>query len=83
VPGLPALVGIIDLESNDESQLMCEIDATARALRSATACDKLKIAALGNQVVQLHMHVIASRKATPPGPKPAWGAVTSWRRAKA
>jgi diadenosine tetraphosphate (Ap4A) HIT family hydrolase len=41
---------------------MREIDATARALRSLAACDKLNIAALGNQVVQLHVHVIASRK---------------------
>jgi diadenosine tetraphosphate (Ap4A) HIT family hydrolase len=62
VPRLPALVKIIDSESNSECQLMREIDATARALRSLAACDKLNIAALGNQVVQLHVHVIASRK---------------------
>jgi len=74
VPRLPALVEIIDLEPNDQHQLMREIDATARALRSATACDKLNIAALGNQVVQLHVHLIARRKSDAAWPKPVWGA---------
>ena len=73
VPRLPALVEIIDLEPNDQHQLMREIDATARALRSTTACDKLNIAALGNQVVQLHVHVIARRKSDAAWPKPVWG----------
>lgn len=62
VPRLPALVEINDLESNDDCQLMREIDVTARALSSATACDKLNIAALRNQFVRLHVHAIASRK---------------------
>jgi diadenosine tetraphosphate (Ap4A) HIT family hydrolase len=68
VPRLPALVEIIDPESNDERQLMREIDGTPRALMSATACDKLNIAALGYQVVQLHVHVIASRKSNAAAP---------------
>ncbi len=61
VPRLPALVELIDLEQNEQVQLVAEIDAAARALKSATACDKLNIAALGNQVAQLHVHVIARR----------------------
>ena len=74
VPRLPALVEIIDLAPNAQIQLLGEIDAAARALKSATACDKLNIAALGNQVAQLHVHVIARRKSDAAWPKPVWGA---------
>ena len=74
VPRLPALVEIIDLAPNAQIQLLGEIDAAARALKSATACDKLNIAALGNQVAQLHVHVIARRKNDAAWPKPVWGA---------
>src|SRR5262249_57790553 len=61
VPRLPALIELIDLEENAQIQLLGEIAATARTLKSITECDKLNIAALGNQVPQLHVHVIARR----------------------
>jgi diadenosine tetraphosphate (Ap4A) HIT family hydrolase len=38
-------------------------------------CDKLNVAALGNVVPQLHVHVIARRRDDPAWPRPAWGAV--------
>jgi len=37
-------------------------------------CDKLNVAALGNVVPQLHVHVIARRRDDPAWPRPAWGA---------
>jgi diadenosine tetraphosphate (Ap4A) HIT family hydrolase len=74
VPRLPALVELIDLEPSAQVQLLGEIDAAARALKSATQCDKLNIAALGNQVAQLHVHVIARRKSDAAWPNPVWGA---------
>ena len=74
VPRLPALVELIDLEENAQIQLLGEIAATARALKTVTACDKLNIAALGNQVSQLHVHVIARRHNDAAWPKPVWGA---------
>jgi diadenosine tetraphosphate (Ap4A) HIT family hydrolase len=73
VPRLPGLVELIDLEENAQVQLLGEIAATARALKSITQCDKLNIAALGNQVQQLHVHVIARRHSDPAWPKPVWG----------
>jgi diadenosine tetraphosphate (Ap4A) HIT family hydrolase len=73
VPRLPGLVELIDLEENAQVQLLGEIAATARALKSITQCDKLNIAALGNQVPQLHVHVIARRHSDPAWPKPVWG----------
>ena len=73
VPRLPGLVEFIDLEENAQVQLVREIAAAARALKTPTACDKLNIAALGNQVPQLHVHVIARRRTDAAWPKPVWG----------
>jgi len=73
VPRLPGLVELIDLEENAQVQLLGEIAATARTLKRITQCDKLNIAALGNQVPQLHVHVIARRHSDPAWPKPVWG----------
>ena len=72
-PRLPDLVELIDLEENAQVQLLGEISAAARALKRITACDKLNIAALGNQVPQLHVHVIARRRTDAAWPKPVWG----------
>jgi diadenosine tetraphosphate (Ap4A) HIT family hydrolase len=73
VPRLPGLVELIDLEENAQVQLLGEISAAARALKKVTACDKLNIAALGNQVAQLHVHVIARQHNDAAWPKPVWG----------
>ena len=73
VPRLPGLVELIDLEENAQVQLLGEISAAARALKKITTCDKLNIAALGNQVAQLHVHVIARRRSDAAWPKPVWG----------
>ncbi|HEX3439888.1 MAG TPA: HIT family protein [Pseudolabrys sp.] len=74
VPRLPALTEIIDLEENAQIQLLNEIAAASDALKDLTACDKLNIAALGNMVAQLHVHVIARSRSDAAWPKPVWGA---------
>jgi diadenosine tetraphosphate (Ap4A) HIT family hydrolase len=73
VPRRPDLVEIIDLGEADRARLMEEVAMVARALKAATACDKLNVAALGNQVPQLHVHVIARFRADPAWPSPVWG----------
>ncbi len=75
VPRKAGLVELIDLAPDERNQLLDEIDRAARALKTKTRCDKLNIAALGNQVAQLHVHVIARRKGDAAWPKPVWGAV--------
>jgi diadenosine tetraphosphate (Ap4A) HIT family hydrolase len=75
VPRKAGLVELIDLAPDERYQLLDEIDRAARALKTKTRCDKLNIAALGNQVAQLHVHVIARRKGDTAWPKPVWGAV--------
>jgi diadenosine tetraphosphate (Ap4A) HIT family hydrolase len=74
VPRLPALSEIIDLEENAQIQLLNEIAAASDTLKDLTACDKLNIAALGNMVAQLHVHVIARSRGDAAWPKPVWGA---------
>ncbi len=64
---------ILDLDEVEQAQLMTEITRVSRALKSVTACDKLNIAALGNVVPQLHVHVIARRRGDAAWPKPVWG----------
>jgi diadenosine tetraphosphate (Ap4A) HIT family hydrolase len=75
VPRRPALTEIIDLPENEQVQLLGEIDVVARALKTIIGCDKLNIAAIGNVVSQLHIHVVARRRSDAAWPKPVWGAV--------
>jgi diadenosine tetraphosphate (Ap4A) HIT family hydrolase len=65
---------IIDLDEVEQAQLMTEITRTARAVKTVTQCDKLNIAALGNAVPQLHVHIIARREGDAGWPRPVWGA---------
>ena len=74
VPRQPDISEIIDLAEADQAQLTTEINRVARALRQVTQCDKLNVAALGNVVPQLHVHVIARRKTDAAWPRPVWGA---------
>jgi diadenosine tetraphosphate (Ap4A) HIT family hydrolase len=73
VPRRPSIVELIDLDEVEQAQLMTEISRTARALKTVTECDKLNIAALGNAVPQLHVHIIARRKTDKAWPRPVWG----------
>jgi len=74
VPRRPSVSEIIELDEVAQAQLMTEISRTGRALKAVTRCDKLNIAALGNVVPQLHVHVIARRLGDAGWPKPIWGA---------
>ena len=73
VPRRPDIVEIVDLDEVAQAQLMVEISRVSRALKDVTQCDKLNVAALGNAVPQLHVHLIARRKTDAAWPKPVWG----------
>jgi diadenosine tetraphosphate (Ap4A) HIT family hydrolase len=75
VPRRAHLVELIDLDDAGQATLMVEVARAARALKEVTACDKLNVAALGNTVRQLHVHVIARRTGDAAGPRPVWGTV--------
>ena len=73
VPRRPAVAEIIELDEIEQAQLMTEIARVGRALKTVTQCDKLNIAALGNVVPQLHVHIIARRQGDAAWPRPVWG----------
>ncbi|MGP9814459.1 HIT domain-containing protein [Rhodopseudomonas sp. NSM] len=75
VPRRAGAVEIIDLDEVEQAQLTTEISRVGRALKEITKCDKLNIAALGNVVPQLHVHVIARRSNDAAWPRPVWGVV--------
>ena len=73
VPRRHGVSEIIDLDEVEHAQLMTEITRVARALKTVTECDKLNIAALGNVVPQLHVHIIARFQSDAVWPRPVWG----------
>jgi diadenosine tetraphosphate (Ap4A) HIT family hydrolase len=74
VPRRVGVSEIIDL-GGEQALLMNEISLVSRALKDETRCDKLNVAAIGNMVPQLHVHIVARRKDDAAWPKPVWGAV--------
>jgi diadenosine tetraphosphate (Ap4A) HIT family hydrolase len=72
-PRRSGITEIIDLDADAQTRLMTEIADVSHALRGTTRCDKLNVAALGNMVPQLHVHIIARRKSDVAWPQPVWG----------
>lgn len=75
VPDRPDLKDFHDLEAEDHLAVMAEITLVSRILQDLFEPDKINVAALGNMVGQLHIHVIARQKKDPAWPGPVWGAV--------
>jgi diadenosine tetraphosphate (Ap4A) HIT family hydrolase len=73
VPQKYGLVEMIDLAKSDRDQLFDEVAAVSEGLKRIFQPDKINIAALGNQVKQLHVHVIARFVSDAAWPKPVWG----------
>ena len=73
VPRRADIVEIIDLVPDERVQLMTEISQVSQVLKAETKCDKLNVAALGNMVRQLHIHVIARFGTDMAWPRPVWG----------
>ena len=72
VPRLEDLRDLHDLPSEHAPTLFQEISAASRALQSTFAAEKINVAALGNQVPQLHIHVIARYANDVAWPGPVW-----------
>ena len=75
IPRVAEARELIDLDQDTRLAVMQEIDLAARVLKQEFRPYKLNVAALGNAVPQLHIHVIARRTDDPAWPKPIWGAV--------
>ncbi len=77
VPRRAQLREIVDLAASEQNALMGEIAAVSLALQRLTSPHKLNVAALGNQVAQLHVHVIARFSEDAAWPRPVWGIGTA------
>ncbi len=73
VPRRPGLRELGDLERAARYNLLDEVDLAAQLLEHITRPDKLNIAALGNVVDQLHVHIVARRTDDAAWPRPVWG----------
>lgn len=77
VPRVVDAVELLDLDPTQRGQLASEIDAASRVLKALFKPHKLNIAALGNLVPQLHVHVIARYTDDIAWPRPVWGAANA------
>lgn len=77
VPRVVDAVELLDLDAAQRHRLTDEIDVASRALRKLFAPHKLNVAALGNLVPQLHVHVIGRSEDDPAWPAPVWGRVAA------
>ncbi len=73
VPDREGIREIYQLDGADRAQLLQESCALAEFLMRHFTGDKLNVAALGNQVPQLHLHHIVRHRSDPAWPAPVWG----------
>lgn len=72
VPRRPQVSRMMDLSPQDQLQLMSELDLAQKILWNLFKPTQLNVAAIGNVVPQLHIHVIARFAHDPAWPGTAW-----------
>ena len=71
---------IIDLAADERERLSAEIQQLGECIREMHAPDRLNIASIGNQVPQLHVHMIARHENDPCWPGVIWGRLATDHR---
>ena len=77
VPRVAGATELLDLSETQQHALLREVTQASRVLRGCFAPDNLNVAALGNVVPQLHVHVIARFHGDIAWPRPVWGAAAA------
>ncbi len=72
VPMRENLREIFDLGADDYRLVMDEVKNIAEKFAAFTKADKINVAALGNMVPQLHIHIIARYANDAAWPNPVW-----------
>lgn len=72
VPRRTNLRELTDLSDDDYTSVACEIRQVSSQFSALTGAHKMNIAALGNMVPQLHIHLIARYRHDPAWPQPVW-----------
>lgn len=65
-----------DLSPEDQAQLSREALSLAAQMKRVAGARKMNVAALGNMVAQLHVHVVARVEGDAAWPGPVWGVGT-------
>lgn len=73
VPRRPGAREVFELTPGDQVRLWHEATWLGRELKQVTNGDKLNLATLGNQVAQLHLHVIVRSERDAAWPASVWG----------
>lgn len=73
VPQRNDLSELFELTPLDQTLLTFETNMVAAALKKATGAEKINVAAIGNIVRQLHVHIVARFEGDPNWPGPIWG----------
>lgn len=68
-----------DLNQEQHAVLFRQADVISDLLRADFGSEKINIAALGNMVPQLHLHVVGRTSHDPCWPNPVWGHLTERR----
>ena len=73
VPRRPGASELTDLADEDAATLMAEMRVATRVMLALAEPDKVNVGALGNVVLQLHVHVVGRFRSDPAWPGPVWG----------
>jgi len=61
------------MTSPERTQLDTVMDTVARFIKRHHASERVNVAAIGNRVPQLHIHVVGRYQGDPCWPEPIWG----------
>ena len=75
VPRIAGVEEVYQLTEEDQRQLMWEMAYVSEKLKDIFSADKMNVAALGNMVRQLHVHVVVRHEGDAAWPAPVWGKV--------
>lgn len=73
VPRVSGIKEIYELSASDQVQFLRESSWVSSQLAKTFGADKMNVAALGNQVPQLHFHHIVRYENDSRWPNPVWG----------
>ena len=72
IPEIAGLKELHDIPDEKQAIVQKEVNFCLAALQELTSADKMNVAALGNLVPQLHIHVIARKHDDKAWPQPVW-----------
>jgi diadenosine tetraphosphate (Ap4A) HIT family hydrolase len=73
VPEVADIRELYELKEREQQQAYQSILRISKSLAEYSNADKMNVAALGNQVPQLHIHIIARYETDAAWPGPVWG----------